>query len=76
MGPGEERLDVARVRGLFPGLSDGLVHADGPAVGTDDDDLLGASTAVVRCGHVPILPRPRGGLPGCPWSPPAPRGNV
>jgi cysteine desulfurase family protein (TIGR01976 family) len=31
MGPGEGRLDVARVRGLFPGLSDGLVHAEGTA---------------------------------------------
>src|SRR5919107_1080663 len=31
MGPGEGRLDVARGRGLFPGLSDGLVHAEGSA---------------------------------------------
>jgi len=28
---GEARLDVARVRGLFPALADGFVHADGPA---------------------------------------------
>jgi cysteine desulfurase family protein (TIGR01976 family) len=28
---GDGRLDVARVRGLFPALSDGFVHTDGPA---------------------------------------------
>ncbi|MGY1805747.1 cysteine desulfurase-like protein [Blastococcus sp. SYSU D00669] len=28
---GEARLDVARVRGLFPALADGFVHTDGPA---------------------------------------------
>src|SRR4051794_8224335 len=28
---GEGRLDVARVRGLFPALADGFVHTDGPA---------------------------------------------
>jgi cysteine desulfurase family protein (TIGR01976 family) len=27
----EGRLDVARVRGLFPALADGFVHTDGPA---------------------------------------------
>lgn len=27
----ESRLDVARLRGLFPALADGFVHADGPA---------------------------------------------
>ena len=26
----EARLDVARVRGLFPALADGYVHVDGP----------------------------------------------
>ncbi|MGY2066900.1 cysteine desulfurase-like protein [Blastococcus sp. SYSU DS0619] len=31
MVSGADRLDVARVRGLFPALSDGYVHADGPA---------------------------------------------
>ena len=31
MSSGGGRLDVARVRGLFPGLADGYVHADGPA---------------------------------------------
>jgi cysteine desulfurase family protein (TIGR01976 family) len=28
---GDGRLDVARVRGLFPALADGFVHTDGPA---------------------------------------------
>jgi cysteine desulfurase family protein (TIGR01976 family) len=31
MTAGTDRLDVARVRGLFPALADGFVHADGPA---------------------------------------------
>jgi cysteine desulfurase family protein (TIGR01976 family) len=31
MAGGEGRLDVARVRGLFPALADGFVHTDGPA---------------------------------------------
>jgi len=31
MSWGAGRLDVARVRGLFPALADGFVHADGPA---------------------------------------------
>src|SRR5947209_19430659 len=31
MAAGTDRLDVARVRGLFPALADGFVHADGPA---------------------------------------------
>ncbi|RBY96312.1 cysteine desulfurase-like protein [Blastococcus sp. TF02-8] len=31
MSNGAGRLDVARVRGLFPALADGYVHADGPA---------------------------------------------
>ena len=31
MSNGASRLDVARVRGLFPALADGYVHADGPA---------------------------------------------
>ncbi|RBY77661.1 cysteine desulfurase-like protein [Geodermatophilus sp. TF02-6] len=54
MGPGEGRLDVARVRGLFPGLSDGFVHADGPA-GT----LLPESVvfAVAQAMRVPVADR-------------------
>ena len=54
MGPGEGRLDVARVRGLFPGLSDGFVHADGPA-GT----LLPESVvlAVAQAMRVPVAHR-------------------
>ncbi len=31
MAAGQGRFDVARVRGLFPALADGFVHADGPA---------------------------------------------
>ena len=31
MAAGEGRLDVARLRGLFPALADGFVHTDGPA---------------------------------------------
>ncbi|SCX40634.1 cysteine desulfurase family protein, VC1184 subfamily [Klenkia marina] len=54
MGPGAARLDVARVRGLFPGLSDGLVHADGPAGSLVPESVLRAVSQAMR---VPIANR-------------------
>ena len=53
----EGRLDVARVRGLFPALADGFVHADGPA-----GALLPESVARA-VGHAMRLPiAARGGM--------------
>src|SRR3954465_5286818 len=54
MAAGEGRLDVARVRGLFPGLADGFVHTDGPA-----GSLLpeGVSRAIAHALRVPIANR-------------------
>ena len=54
MSPGAARLDVARVRGLFPGLSDGFVHADGPAGSLVPESVLRAVTQAMR---VPIANR-------------------
>jgi len=54
MAAGEGRLDVARVRGLFPGLADGFVHTDGPA-----GSLLpeGVSRAIAHALRTPIANR-------------------
>src|SRR3954465_4221618 len=54
MAAGEGRLDVARVRGLFPGLADGFVHTDGPA-----GSLLpeGGSRAIPHAPRTPIAHR-------------------
>ena len=54
MGPGEGRLDVARVRGLFPGLSDGLVHVDGPAGSLLPENVV---LAVAQAMRVPVADR-------------------
>ncbi|WP_166534710.1 cysteine desulfurase-like protein [Blastococcus xanthinilyticus] len=48
------RLDVARVRGLFPALSDGYVHADGPAGSLVPENVAHAVGSVMR---MPIAPR-------------------
>ena len=42
------RLDVARVRGLFPALSDGYVHLDGPAGTLLPEAVAQAISAAVR----------------------------
>jgi cysteine desulfurase family protein (TIGR01976 family) len=54
MVSGAGSLDVARVRGLFPGLSDGFVHADAP-----DGTLVPESVvrAVSQAMRVPIAAR-------------------
>lgn len=44
-------LDVARVRGLFPTLSDGYVHADGPAGSLIPESVARAVSSALR---VPI----------------------
>ncbi|MGY1745301.1 cysteine desulfurase-like protein [Blastococcus sp. SYSU D00695] len=54
MGAGEGRLDVARVRGRFPGLSDGLVHAEGPMGTLLPEDVVHAITQAMRA---PVAPR-------------------
>src|SRR5919107_440880 len=54
MGPGEARLDVARVRGLFPGLSDGLVHAEGQAGALLPENVV---HAVAQAMRVPVADR-------------------
>src|SRR3712207_7929306 len=54
MGPGEARLDVARVRGLFPGLSDGLVHAEGQAGALLPEDVVHGLAQAMR---VPVADR-------------------
>ncbi|NEK58985.1 cysteine desulfurase-like protein [Geodermatophilus sabuli] len=54
MGPGEARLDVARVRGLFPGLSDGLVHAEGTAGALLPESVVLAVASAMR---VPVADR-------------------
>lgn len=41
-------LDVARVRGLFGGLTDGWVHADGPAGSLVPDRVAGAIATALR----------------------------
>jgi cysteine desulfurase family protein (TIGR01976 family) len=54
MSSGAGRLDVARVRGLFPGLSDGFVHADAP-----DGSLMPETVvlAISQAMRVPIANR-------------------
>ncbi len=54
MSSGAAGLDVARVRGLFPGLSDGFVHADGPAGSLVPESVLRAVSQAMR---VPIANR-------------------
>lgn len=54
MSTGAGRLDVARIRGLFPGLSDGFVHADGPAGSLVPESVLRAVSQAMR---VPIANR-------------------
>ncbi|KQS71184.1 cysteine desulfurase-like protein [Modestobacter sp. Leaf380] len=54
MSSGAAALDVARVRGLFPGLSDGFVHADGPAGALVPESVLRAVSQAMR---VPIANR-------------------
>jgi len=51
MGAG---LDVARVRGLFPALADGFVHADGPAGSLVPESVAHAVGAAMR---MPVAPR-------------------
>ena len=51
MGAG---LDVARVRGLFPALADGFVHADGPAGSLVPESVVHAVGAAMR---MPVAPR-------------------
>lgn len=43
-----EGLDVARVRGLFPALADGFVHADGPAGSLVPESVAHAVGAAMR----------------------------
>lgn len=54
MSSGEGQLDVARIRGLFPGLSDGLVHADGPGGALVPESVVRAVSQAMR---VPIAGR-------------------
>jgi cysteine desulfurase family protein (TIGR01976 family) len=50
----EGRLDVARVRGLFPALADGFVHADGPAGGLKPESV---ARAVGHALRMPVADR-------------------
>ncbi|SDY40136.1 hypothetical protein SAMN05661080_03372 [Modestobacter sp. DSM 44400] len=54
MSTGAGRLDVARVRGLFPGLSDGFVHADAPSGSLVPESVV---RAVAQAMRVPIANR-------------------
>jgi cysteine desulfurase family protein (TIGR01976 family) len=54
MSSGGGRLDVARVRGLFPGLSDGFVHADGPGGSLVPESVV---RAVAQAMRVPMANR-------------------
>jgi cysteine desulfurase family protein (TIGR01976 family) len=54
MSTGAGRLDVARVRGLFPGLSDGFVHADAPGGSLVPESVVRAVSQAMR---VPIADR-------------------
>src|SRR3712207_303748 len=54
MSSGLRLLDVARVRGLFPGLSDGLLHADGPGGALVPESVVRAVSQAMR---VPIANR-------------------
>jgi cysteine desulfurase family protein (TIGR01976 family) len=42
------RLDVARVRGLFPALADGFVHAEGPAGALIPENVAHAVSTAMR----------------------------
>jgi cysteine desulfurase family protein (TIGR01976 family) len=44
----EARLDVARVRGLFPALADGYIHAEGPAGALVPEDVAHAVATAMR----------------------------
>ncbi|MGY2083278.1 cysteine desulfurase-like protein [Blastococcus sp. SYSU DS0539] len=48
MSSGAGGLDVARVRGLFPALSDGYVHADGPAGSLVPENVAHAVGSAMR----------------------------
>jgi cysteine desulfurase family protein (TIGR01976 family) len=50
----EGRLDVARVRGLFPALADGFVHTDGPAGGLQPESV---ARAVGQALRMPVADR-------------------
>ncbi|TKJ23424.1 cysteine desulfurase-like protein [Blastococcus sp. CCUG 61487] len=50
----EARLDVARVRGLFPALADGYVHVDGPAGSLVPEDV---ARAVGHALRIPLAER-------------------
>jgi cysteine desulfurase family protein (TIGR01976 family) len=50
----EGRLDVARVRGLFPALADGFVHTDGPAGGLRPESV---ARAVGHALRMPVADR-------------------
>jgi cysteine desulfurase family protein (TIGR01976 family) len=54
MSTGDGRLDVAHVRGLFPGLSDGFVHAEAPAGTLVPESVVRAVSQAMR---VPIANR-------------------
>jgi cysteine desulfurase family protein (TIGR01976 family) len=54
MHPGEPRLDVARVRGQFPGLSDGFVHTDAPGGTLLPESVVHAVSSAMR---VPVAGR-------------------
>src|SRR3954453_22695489 len=54
MSTGADLLDVARVRGLFPGLSDGLVPAEGPGGALVPESVVRAVSQAMR---VPIANR-------------------
>jgi cysteine desulfurase family protein (TIGR01976 family) len=51
---GEGRLDVARVRGLFPALADGFVHTDGPAGSLVPENV---ARAVAHAMRMPVANR-------------------
>ena len=42
------RLDVARVRGLFPALADGFIHAEGPAGALIPENVAHAVSTAMR----------------------------
>jgi cysteine desulfurase family protein (TIGR01976 family) len=50
----EGRLDVARVRGLFPALADGFVHTDGPEGGLQPESV---ARAVGQALRMPVADR-------------------
>ncbi|MPQ97839.1 cysteine desulfurase-like protein [Modestobacter sp. I12A-02628] len=54
MSRGGSELDVPRVRGLFPALSDGFVHADGPGGALVPESV---GQAVSQAMRVPIADR-------------------